>query len=46
MEAEARALGMAAVRLHVFACNPAAIRAYERLGFHTTSLNTLKPLSS
>ena len=46
MEAEARGLGMAAVRLHVFAHNHAAIRAYERPGFHTTSLTMLKPLSS
>ncbi len=46
VEAEARALGMAAMALHVFAHNPGAIRAYERFGFHTTSLNMLKLLSS
>jgi len=44
VEAQARALGMVAVGLHVFAHNPEAIRVYERLGFRTTSLNMLKPL--
>ena len=44
VEAQARALGMAAVGLHVFVHNPEAIRVYERLGFRTTSLNMLKPL--
>ena len=44
VEAQARAQGMAAVGLHVFAHNPGAIRVYERLGFRTTSLNMLKPL--
>ncbi len=44
VEAQARALGMVAVGLHVFAHNPEAIRVYERLGFLTTSLNMLKPV--
>ena len=44
VEAQARALGMAAVGLHAFAHNPEAIRVYEALGFRTTSLNMLKPL--
>ena len=44
VETQARALGMVAVGLHVFAHNPEAVRVYERLGFRTASLNMLKLL--
>jgi ribosomal protein S18 acetylase RimI-like enzyme len=44
VETQARALGMLAVGLHVFAHNPEAVRVYERLGFRTASLNMLKLL--
>lgn len=46
VEAEARAMGLAAIGLHVFAHNPGAILAYEKLGFRTSSLNMLKPLTT
>jgi hypothetical protein len=37
---------MATIGLHVFMQSTGVIRAYERLGFHTTSLNMVKRISA
>lgn len=39
-----RGLGAASLGLHVFVNNPGARALYEKLGFHVTGLNLMKPL--
>ncbi len=43
-EAEARRLGLAEIKLHVFAGNEVARTLYAKLGYEVTNLNMSKPL--
>jgi GNAT superfamily N-acetyltransferase len=46
IETEARALGVQALGLNVFHANAVARSLYESLGYETTSVHMLKPLSA
>ena len=46
LEAEARALGLAGVALHVFGHNIVAQSLYSKIGFQTTDLNMFKPIET
>ncbi|MEK7355103.1 MAG: GNAT family N-acetyltransferase [Bdellovibrionota bacterium] len=45
VEADASAMGLKRIGLHVFGYNDAAIALYKSLGYFTTDLNMEKPLS-
>lgn len=44
VEAQARALGLDRIELHVFGHNPRALKLYEKVGYKITNINMAKKL--